>query len=598
MDLGGDSSESTHLNENDDTLEGTSSNDGIKLENNGSCANEILDLGSVERAGVKTSAEVNGKEIGTETPVRSPSEVAETSPGVSGETPPVRKGYGLKKWRRIRRDFTKDESSGVDLNRILKRGPPNAAELLKSRNPTDEIKQKSEDSAASAESSVKSPDLLDGFAIKGSSLDSTLGVGSAFAVGTDSENSGDRSSKSSTAASAPRMRNDAHIMGSVRDKHRVKNPSGRSSSNAVQKVQQVKGRIETGKKFRGERVKIEKENSYSSIESDLRSSNVVFTQTGSVYGTSKARQSEMYSNYDEENSDKGQTSDLRTREGDRKYCEENGGDIEDVSQNDVSAGVSLEEKGEEIESHRVHADWDPLVKSIISLQAVQEALETEIAKFGELGKEPVSPFDDDCIQSQSLPVDFVSSDPKTDKPNSCSYLHSDETDRNCFRPLEAQLIDLNQKVNHLEHKLEETSAMLKVKESRVVELEDILNRRGLQKEEESGSTLPFLQDKCKEMEAQLEDLLKLKIEAEIEYLLISRTTEKLKVDSEDQISLFEEQKSLSMKQNQMLQRLRDAESKASVLKRHADELDASCEEILGTEEVLKMQNRPSGVVPT
>ncbi|MCL7046107.1 hypothetical protein MKW94_006517 [Papaver nudicaule] len=553
MGLGDDNSETKIFD--DEGLERRSSTDGIKLESNGSNSNEYVDegSGSVE---INYSSEVNGKEIGNGTPENSRStlEVAETPEGVSGETPPTRKGYGLKKWRRIRRDFVKDESVGLDLNRILKRGAPNAAEMGKPQDPSAEIKHKSEGSAASEESSVKSPDLLDGFIPKGSSLDSTVGVGSAFAFGTDSENSGDRSSKSSTAASAPRMRMDSHTVTGSRDKHRVK----KCSNNSVQKIQQVKGKVDTSKKSRGERDKYDKENSYSSIESDLRSSNIVFAQTG-VFGNSNGRKSEVCSNYDEENSEKGQTSDLHAGDGDQKgYCKQIGGDIEDIAQNDVSGGGSLEEKGEEFESNRTHAEWDPLVKSIISLQAVQEALEIEIEKFGELGNDPV-------LQS--------------------------ETDINHSPQLETELVDLIQKVNGLERELEDASALLKEKEFRVVELGQMLNRTGLHEEGKLENGIPSDQDKCREMESQLEDLFKQKIQAEIEHLIIATTTQNLEGASEAQSLLFEEQKSLSVEQNQLLEKLRVAESKATVLKRHVNELDASCEEMIGTEEILIMQNR-------
>ncbi|KAI3918760.1 hypothetical protein MKX01_042080 [Papaver californicum] len=558
MGLGDDYSETKNLN--DEALERRSSTDGIKLESNGSNSNENVEEGSGS-AEINCSREVNGKEIGNQTPTntKSPLEVAETPEGVSGETPPTRKGFGLKKWRRIRRDFVKDESAGLDLNRILKRGAPNAAEIVKPRDSSAEIKLKSEGSAASEESSVKSPDLLDGFVPKGSSLDSTVGVGSAFAFGMGSENSGDRSSKSSTAASAPRMRNDSHtITGSARDKHRVKNLSGRSSSNSVQKVQQVKGKVHTSKKSRGERDKYVKENSYSSIESDLRSSNIAFTQMG-VFGNSNGRQSEVCSNYDEEHSEKGQASDLLAGDVDQKgYCKQNGGGIEDISRNDVSGGGSLEEKGEEIESNRIHAEWDPLVKSIISLQAVQEALEIEIEKFGELGHEPVLPSEMDINHSSQL---------------------------------QAEVVDLIQKVNGLERELEEASALLKEKEFRVVELEQMLNRTRLHEEEKLENGLPSIQLECREMESQLEDLFKQKIQAEIEHLIIAATTQNLEGASEAQSLLFEEQKSLSVEQNQMLQKLRVAESKATVLTKHVNELDASCEEMIGTEEILIMQNR-------
>ncbi|XP_057497338.1 WPP domain-interacting protein 2-like [Actinidia eriantha] len=60
------------------------------------------------------------------------------------------------------------------------------------------------------------------------------------------------------------------------DKNRVRTLSGKNLASAIQRGQQGKSRAETSKKHRGEKVKIEKENSHSSVESDSRSSNFVF----------------------------------------------------------------------------------------------------------------------------------------------------------------------------------------------------------------------------------------------------------------------------------------------------------------------------------
>ncbi|KAI9084109.1 hypothetical protein K1719_033907 [Acacia pycnantha] len=37
-----------------------------------------------------------------------------------GSSPPITKGYGLKKWRRIKRDVVKDQSTHLDSAKLLK----------------------------------------------------------------------------------------------------------------------------------------------------------------------------------------------------------------------------------------------------------------------------------------------------------------------------------------------------------------------------------------------------------------------------------------------------------------------------------------------
>ncbi|KAK8683699.1 hypothetical protein V6N13_039750 [Hibiscus sabdariffa] len=90
-----------------------------------------------------------------------------------------------------------------------------------------------------------------GFMMHSPNSDSIFAVRVAFASTTDYKNSEDWSSKSSTAASTPKVRYD---------------------------IPARKGIAGSSKKARGVRVKIEKENSDPSIESDPKSSNFIFTQ--------------------------------------------------------------------------------------------------------------------------------------------------------------------------------------------------------------------------------------------------------------------------------------------------------------------------------
>lgn len=125
-----------------------------------------------------------------------------------------------------------------------------------------------------------------------------------------------------------------------------------------------------------------------------------------------------------------------------------------------------------------------------------------------------------------------------------------------------------------------------MKEAKVIELECALKSN-----ESPNEKIESLQKNHNEMEAELEGLFKQKIEAEVEYLAISRTIENLKVDALDHFALFEEQKTLASEQAQVLNELGDVESKAVKLKRQAEKLETKYEDVVVTEEVLRLQNR-------
>lgn len=573
--LGHEESESIEDNElNPDRI---SLVEDTKINNNGSCAIEKVSSGGEFVDANVLAPDAKGKDDQQIVePLDSPSTVPTKSPGLSGGSNPTTKGYGLKKWRRIRRDFVKDSSVSVDSSKMLKRG------LSGSLNPAkppylSEIKQNSEGSVGSANILVKNSGVNDHLAAHASSSDSRFAVGSTFTAGTDSENSEDRSSKSSTAASAPKARHDMNaVLGHARDKNRMKNLSGKSSGNSIQRVQQGKPRTETSKKPRGERVKIEKENSHSSMESDSRSSNFVFMQ-GNFSANSNGKQSGTLTNYDGENSDEAQAGEKQFGEElQTGYSKETVGEVEDLSLDDLAADLPWEVKEEKGETDQPLIDQDSLVDSILALQSVQEALEREVQKFGEIiAKEPISVCNSSIKDSSS--ADFASMGPEIHEASSSCQLSSEETRQSdsCF--METQMHSLKQNISSLESKLEEATAMLKVKESRIVELE------------ESGSAIELQQKQCREMETELEDLFKQKIEAEVEYLTLTRTIQKLRAG--DQIMIYEEQKALAGEQAQMLNKLGEAEGKAAMLKKQAEKLETYCGDILGSEEVMKMEKR-------
>uniref|UniRef100_A0A5B7B147 Putative WPP domain interacting protein 1 n=1 Tax=Davidia involucrata TaxID=16924 RepID=A0A5B7B147_DAVIN len=576
-------------------LESVEENEVITPERLGKVGETIIENGSCggEHESVDDQLLADAKEKGVEVSesVNSPPLTVKSPGGSVGSSPPgTAKGYGLKKWRRIKREFNKDGHSNVDTSKILKRGLSSSmAKSTKSQNLTVEIKQRSEGSVSSTNGMVKSPGIaLDGFVMHGSNLDSKLAVGPTFAAGTDSENSEDRSSKSSTAASAPKLRyENPAVVGYAREKNRMKNLSGKNLGNVVQR--QGKGRIETSKKPRGERVKIEKENSHSSMESDSRSSNFVFMQ-GANSVTGNGRQSGRSTNYDGENSDEAQDGEQQFSEEIRTgYSKENLGKFEDLLQEDLAADLSWEVKEEKGNNHRSSTDRDPLVESMLSLQSAQEALEGEVQKLKEIGKERILLFDD-STQGSSLASEFISVDPNILEASSLDQFHSGEIRQNSSDFFETQVISFEHNVKLLESKLEEARATLKAKEAKVIELEATLESNKSLKEE-MRSTIELQQKNHREMEAELEGFFKQKIEAEVEYLAISRTIQKLRVAAVDQITIFEEQKTLALEQAQMLNKLGDVESKAAMLEKQAEKLETNRGDVVETTEVLKLQKR-------
>ncbi|CAK7323896.1 unnamed protein product [Dovyalis caffra] len=557
--------------------DGDGDGDYSKIKANGPCSNGIIhDMGTNGDGDTNTlppDGEVK-EGVGIEQVGNSRDSPSLMTKSPAGGSPPVTKGFGLKKWRRIRRDVVKDASASADNSKVLKRVFSGAVNPAKPTNLMPvEVMQNSEGSVGSA-NLFRNVALGDAFVTRGSSLESRFAVASAFAAGTDSENSEDRSSKSSTAASAPRVRHDlSAVSGYARDKNRVKNLGGKSVGSSAQ---QGKGWVENSKKPRGERVKIEKENSHSSMESDSRSSNFVFMQ-GDCSVTSNRKQSGRSMNYDRENSDEAHAGEqqfsVKVHTG---YGQENVGEVGDVSEDELAVDASCTDKGDKKDYHRPSADQDPLVASVLSLQSVQKALENEVQKLGEIGK------------VSSAVEDSFLGNPEIHKSNVSDQFESESIKESSS--LEFRVLSLTQNVKNLESSLEEANAMLKAKESRVAELEASLNGDKSPKEE-SASNTELQQEKSREIEDELEGLFRQKMEAEIECLALTRSLQKMRVAAGDQISLFEEQEALAGEQVQMLNKLGKAESKAALLKKQAEELEKYCGDVLETKEVFKMQSQ-------
>lgn len=509
MDLGSECwvDESVEDNEgitNDSVSETLGSTNESKVQNNGSCVVENNDTNELNQKGAEESGHVELK-LEASSPFRTT----------------TRKGYGLKKWRRIKRDASREGGSGIDTGEMVAQDLRYTGANRSKRVQYAERKQKSEGSVSSTNAVVRS---FDGFALPD---DSSLGLSPSFAAGTDSENSEDRSSKSSTAASAPKTKYEIPLIGGFpRDKSKMSGSNGNNLTHPVQFGQRGKARAETGKKARGERVKIEKENSHSSVESDSRSSNFVFVQ--GTFSVNNGVRNEGTNEYDGENGDEVPGIVKQVTDGhEGGYGEDGGEGFEDLSPEDVVADSSWVDKDERIENHGPLRDKDPLAESIRALQSAQEALEEEVLKFKEFGND--------------VSVD----DPVSD--------------------LCTEYIDVEQK-------LQETSGEGSQSSSQVLQSKVV----------ETG---------IRDVVTELEDLFKQKVEAEVEYLVIARTVQTLRVAAVDQITVLEEYKALASEQTQMLHKLGDAENKAALLKKEAEKLQKSCDEIANAKELLKLQKR-------
>ncbi|XP_023736800.1 WPP domain-interacting protein 2 [Lactuca sativa] len=340
--------------------------------------NELIETEGLEKNGeIDTEPKDNGNyDAEIVDVIKAEGTVANTTeilPGGSiGSSPsPATKGRGLRKWRRIPREAGKETNSSLDSNR--KRGMIGLSNAMK---------QRSEGSSSSTNAMSHALDNpLDHNLLYGD-----LGRGSDFASRADSDNSEDQNSRSSTAASAPKPNHRFPVAG-------MKSSNGKNSGGiSVQPGDQPEKNQNQTKKPRG--FKLKKENSISSLESDSRSSNFVFTQ-GSNSVTSNGRKNVKLGNYEEDYSDDAENGDTQTQTAFNK----NEADSEDVSHEDLAAENSWEVKEE-----KINGDHDTLVDSIIPLHLAQEALEREVQKLRDVGKEETF-SSDDSFQSSNIKIE-------------------------------------------------------------------------------------------------------------------------------------------------------------------------------------------------
>ncbi|CAN8230432.1 unnamed protein product [Cochlearia groenlandica] len=297
------------------------------FDNNGSCSEESVKLASASMV----------REEGNDV-------TCVDSPGHAYS--PVPKGQGLRKWRRIRRDLVNKDThdENMDNSKVLKRGLSGLVHSHGKHMQFQAAQEVEQDSQGSVGSVNMSKVIGDGFEFLGTGYDTKFMAGVGFSAGVDSEKDDDRSSKSSTAARASKV-------------FRYEKKSVISSG------QRGKSRVENSKKHRGESVEIEKENSYSSLESDSR------------------KQTVRVVDYNGENADE---------------ADMNGGSSKSKDY--------VEGEGEELmnKNNQFSEDMDPLAQAINGFFALQEALAKEVQQFQEIGKEPMPQHHEGATDSEVI----------------------------------------------------------------------------------------------------------------------------------------------------------------------------------------------------
>ena len=326
-----------------------------------------------------------------ESSAESPAPAAADEEAVPKSSPAVAatKGRGLRRWRRIRREqgqLREGHASAVGGGGA---GDEDSAQLHKRRLPLPAGAPKGKHEAPVAEAESSSASVESRFVPPGK-LDPGLGLLVAPAVfsvgagGAESDNSEDRSSKSSTAASAPRVlpRHD-HALPFQRERDRLSRARAPAASLHGRNPRSARSRADRPRVVCSAAVSTEADNSRSSVESDLRSSNALkleARQSGAgLNGVHK-----VLSDYCDLSDEQQPSEEVRSTD----YCKANGSSvggrsvqISDDSGNGVpdtfdEASVGKGQNG------RMHSGADHYNEStLLLLQRAQEALKNGMVKF-------------------------------------------------------------------------------------------------------------------------------------------------------------------------------------------------------------------------
>jgi hypothetical protein len=288
------------------------------------------------------------------------------------------KGRGLRRWRRIPREHHHEGSPASPPAAVAGAGSgpgEDLAQLHKRRLPLAASAPRAKEDAAAEESSVASVEssfvpLEASTPPAPTRLDPSLGLliaTAGFSVGAggaDSEISDDRTSKSSTAASAPRGALPRHEFsfggfGRERERPRSRVPGGAAHGKNLRGTARVRGAS-----ARAAASPVDAENSLSSVDSNLPGSSTARPRQSSASVTANGVHKVLFP--DDHHSD-GEAPSEEARYSTGGFYKQNG------SVEETSVG--------KFENGGTHPGLDPYVESIALLQSAQETLENGMVEI-------------------------------------------------------------------------------------------------------------------------------------------------------------------------------------------------------------------------
>ncbi|CAN6235322.1 unnamed protein product [Urochloa humidicola] len=236
--------------------------------------------------------------------------------------------------------------------------------------------------------------------------------------------------------------------------------------------------------------------------------------------------------------------------------------------------IISEEPNDENEWSWVNQDknGDPLEESVSSLHTTQQILQSEIQKLSELGKEL------EAVESTS---------------------GNKDQDVIVLPYAEADMLELNEKMEHLEQKLKEATNTIREKDLRLSKLQVLISTadRPTPEEEEEAASIDQL---VTELERHLQE----KLEAEIQCVVMLNARQSWQVRAEDRAALEEHgwasspagdnnnnNNNSNNTKKMMMLKLRETESRIVTLKAQVDKLEVQEKELYRATEALRMQSR-------
>ncbi|KAL6844802.1 hypothetical protein ACP4OV_025461 [Aristida adscensionis] len=509
------------------------------------------------------------------------------SPAPASEGRPaekVTKGRGLRRWRRIPREQQQQHhegspaSPGAAAGCGAGAGEDLAAQHKRRLGPGADAPKGKEDAAAEVESSVASVEssFVPAASVESSfvppeasppapaptRLDPNLGfliATAGFSVGAggaDSENSDDRTSKS-TAASAARGAHPRHEFsfggfGRERDRARSRAPGAAAHGK---NLRAARARGAGARAAASPSSPVEAENSRSSVESNLRGSSTAHARQSSASITSNGVHKALFPD-DHHSDEEPPSEELRRTTG--GFYKENGSVLGRFAMGNCGSNATGhifdEASVDKFENGGIHSGLDPYIESVALLQSAQEALENELQKFVEIRRETDENSNHSETEWSSSPHD---------------------------EPVE----DLSEELKFLESKLEDTAVLINKKESRILEL-DAVNQT------QPGETVVH-NSNLLSLESDIDQLLLEKMEAETQCFILTRALQDWEPLAKDQVTLYQTQKSLSGDDKPLEVKLRHTESRAMMLEEMVEKLETQCKELSETADVLRLQARAS-----